>query len=211
MDQKFNEKCLNIAPAEGQTPTTYFKQPQWEALCFSKLFPTGLDKFNSNRPVKLSMKKYFSQRLTNNDPRFSECTEYIFQALDATEKEQLQNSISLTTRKIFQNDVNAGQLKDPGRIKRLISTDQFTSFKYVRATPQYWQMQLHMLAKLRELGPYIFFLTGSAAEFHWIEVIQIVAKRYGTCLSDQEIENMDWNTKRYWLQRNPVSIARHIE
>lgn len=38
-----------------------------------------------------------------------------------------------------------------------------------------------------------------------------MAKQYGTSLSDEEIENMDWNTKRSWLQRNPVSVARQID
>ncbi|XP_060599942.1 uncharacterized protein LOC132753479 [Ruditapes philippinarum] len=77
-------------------------------------------------------------------------------ALDATEKEQLQNSISLTTRKTFQSDISAGQLKDPGQLKRMISTDQlFSSFKNIRATPQYWQqMQLDMLAKLQHVLSY---------------------------------------------------------
>lgn len=56
-------------------------------------------------------------------------------------------------------------------------------------------MQLDMLAKLRQLGPYTFFLRGSAAEFHWIEVSQVVAKQYGTCLPDEKIQNMDWNKK----------------
>ncbi|KAH3747049.1 hypothetical protein DPMN_181470 [Dreissena polymorpha] len=55
-------------------------------------------------------------------------------------------------------------------------------------------MQQDMLAKLRQLGPYTFFITGSAAEFHWIEVIQVVAKQYGKHLTDQEVEYMDWNT-----------------
>ena len=68
-----------------------------------------------------------------------------------------------------------------------------------------------MLAKLRQLGPYTFFLTGSAAEFHWPEVIQIVAKQYGTNLSIEDINSMDWNTKRIWLQRNPVTVARQID
>ena len=204
---------LNIAPAEGQKPTTYYKQPNWEALCFPKLFPKGFYTFNSTREIKLSLKKYFNQRLTSKDTRFSETTEYIFQSLDSTEREQLQNNISLTIRKSFHEDVNAGQLKDPERLKRLLNSDQlFASFKNIRATPQYWQqMQLDMLAKLRQLGPYTFFLTGSAAEFHWVEVIQIVAKQYDTCLSDEDIENMDWNTKRGWLQRNPVTVARHID
>ena len=72
-------------------------------------------------------------------------------------------------------------------------------------------MQLDMLAKLRQLGPYTFFLTGSAAEFHWPEVVQIVAKQYGTNLSIEDINSMDWNTKRIWLQHNPVTVARQID
>ena len=72
-------------------------------------------------------------------------------------------------------------------------------------------MQFDMLAKLRQLGPYTFFLTGSAAEFHWTEVIQVVGRQYGTLLSEEDVLQMDWNTKRNWLQRNPVTVARHID
>ena len=121
---------LNIAPAEGQKPTTYYKEPHCKALCFPKLFPKGLNTFNSAREIKLSLKKYLNQRLTSKDTRFSETTEYIFQSLDSTEREQLQNNISLTIRKSFHEDVNAGQLKDPERLKRLLNSDQlFASSK----------------------------------------------------------------------------------
>ena len=207
------DNVLNIAPAEGQRPTTFFNEKNWEALAFPKLFPTGKFTFNYQREKSISKKKYFSARLLHKDGRFSETTEYIFHALDILERQTLTDTISITTRKSYFQDISAGQLKDPNKLLKLLSQDQvYASFKNIRGTPQYWQqMQFDMLAKLRQLGPYTFFLTGSAAEFHWTEVIKVVARQYGTILSEEEVLKMDWNTKRNWLQRNPVTVARHID
>ena len=87
-----------------------------------------------------------------------------------------------------------------------------STFNTIRGTPQYWsQMQKDMLAKIKTLGPYTFFLTGSAADFHWPELIQIVAKQYGENLTLEAINNMDAKTKRNWLARNLVTVARQID
>lgn len=73
-------------------------------------------------------------------------------------------------------------------------------------------MQQDMLAKIRHFGPYTFFLSGSAADFHWPELIQIIAKQYGEHFDIDYIENeMDKKTKQNWLARNPVTAARHID
>ena len=207
------KNIVNLAPAEGQRPTSCYDEPNWEAMAFPRLFPTGQNTYNTERLVPTSPKQYFISRLLHKDGRFAETPEYIFQSLDILERQSLQNSISITTRKSYQESLSAGQLKDPDKLVRLLSEDQvFASFKTIRGTPQYWQqMQLDMLAKLRQLGPYTFFITGSAAEFHWPEVIQVVASQYGVKLSDEEIETMDWNTKRMWLKRNPVTAARQID
>ena len=204
---------LNLAPAEGQRPIPPYKEPNWEAMAFPNLFPSGKNTLNTERKMKISRKKYFKARLLHKDGRFAESSEYIFQVLDFLEREELQSNITITSRKSYHQDITAGQLKDPNRLQRLINDDQvFASFKNIRGTPQYWQqMQLDMLAKLRQLGPYTFFITGSAAEFHWPQVIKIVAKQYGTDLSTEEVNSMDWNTKRMWLQRNPVTVARQID
>lgn len=50
-------------------------------------------------------------------------------------------------------------------------------------------MQQDMLAKIRHFGPYTFFLSGSAADFHWPELIQIIAKQYGEHFDIDYIEN----------------------
>ena len=98
-------------------------------------------------------------------------------------------------------------------VKRMISDDQiFSSFKNIRGTPQYFHnMLLDVLAKIRQFGVYTFFLTCSAAEFHWTEIIHIVARQYGETLTDEEVNSVDWGTKMIYLKRNPVTVARQID
>ena len=79
----------------------------------------------------------------------------------------------------------------------MISDDQiFSSFQNIGGTPQYFHnMLLDVLTKIRQFGVYTFFLTCSAAEFHWTEIIQVVAHQYGQTLTDEQVNVMDWSTK----------------
>ena len=89
-----------------------------------------------------------------------------------------------------------GQLMSKGTVKIMVSHDQiFSSFKNIRGTSQYFHnMLLDVLAKIRQFGVYTFFLTCSAAEFFWTEIIQIVARQYRETLTDEEVNSMDWGT-----------------
>ena len=72
-------------------------------------------------------------------------------------------------------------------------------------------MLLDVLAKIRQVGVCTFFLTCSAAEFNWIEIIQFFAHQYGQVLTDEQVNAMDWSTKVNYLKRNPVIVARQID
>ena len=63
---------LNLAPAEGQRPVSHYREPNWEAMAFPKLFPSGKNTLNSQRNVKISPKQYFKSRLLHKDARFAE-------------------------------------------------------------------------------------------------------------------------------------------
>lgn len=209
-----SEKILNIAPGEGRTPTSVFYQKDWETLAFPTLFPDGKNTYHENRAVQISPKKYVNARLLSSDFRFAESPEYTFQCLHWIESVSVHESITMSLKKSRQTDISVGQLQQPERLQSLFKDDEiFASFKRVRGTPQYWkQMQQDMLAKIRHFGPYTFFLSGSAADFHWPELIQIIAKQYGEHFDIDYIENeMDKKTKRNWLARNPVTAARHID
>ena len=102
-------------------------------------------------------------------------------------------SIHFAERKQFQSGISVGQLMNKDTVKRMISDDQiFSSFKSIRGTPQYFHnMFLDVLAKIRQFGVCTFFLTCSAAEFFWTEIIQIVARQYRETLTDEEVNSMD--------------------
>jgi len=72
-------------------------------------------------------------------------------------------------------------------------------------------MSLDVLAKIRMFGPPTFFITFSAAEFYWTDIIKIVAQQFQETLSDDDVNNMDWKTKVNYLKRNPVTVARQID
>ena len=69
---------------------------------------------------------------------------------------------------------------------------------------------LDVLAKVRKYGACTFFLTCSAAEFKWAEIIQVVAKQYGEQLSADQIQILSCNEKLKYLKRNPVTVAKQI-
>ena len=120
-------------------------------------------------------------RLKCCDDRFASNAQYIFKSLDWIERNAVANTIHFTERKQFQSDIDAGQLISQEHISRMMSADQvFASFKNIRGTPQYFHnMLLDILAKVRQFSVYTWWLTLSAAEFHWTEIIQIVARQYG--------------------------------
>ena len=51
-----SHQVLNIAPAEGQTPTSIFYQDFWETMAFPTLFPSGKNTFHEKRPVPVTPK-----------------------------------------------------------------------------------------------------------------------------------------------------------
>ena len=207
------DEMINIAPGEGQIPVSFKSEPDWEALCFPNLYPTAKNHFNTERDVPITVSKYVHARLKCCDDRFASNPQYIFQCLDWIERTAIASSIHFAERKQYQRDINAGQLRDKVNVNNLIRDDAiFYSFKGVRGTPQYFhQMSLDMLAKYRRFGKPTFFVTGSAAEFQWTEVIKIIGKQYGENLTDDEVNAMDRETKILYLKRNPVTAARQID
>jgi hypothetical protein len=130
------------------------------------------------------------------------------------ESVSVSDSITFSLKKARPDDVSVLSLQNPEILLKMFKDDEmFVSFKHIRGTPQYWkEMQHDMLAKIRHYGPYTFFISCSAADFHWPELIQIVAKQYGEHYDlDYIATEMDKITKRNWRARNPVTIARHID
>ena len=209
---------ISVAPGEGQKPLNILSDKDFEEMAFPQKYPYGKGGFSGERCENLTMRRYFNQRLLDVDGRFSGDVEYLLAAQYAAEYQQINSLTSVVMRQVpgrmYRGEqVTAGDLKDPTRLSELIQRDKaYKLLKQVRGTPAYWQkVHYDVLAMIRQLGIPTWFLTLSAAEMKWPEVIQIIARQYGEILSDEAVSNMTWEEKTTWLKRNPVTAARHFQ
>ena len=109
--------------------------------------------------------------------------------------------------------VNAGMLKNPGVVQDLICYDQAYKFmKNVQGSPAYWQHQMYeVLAMIRSLDILTWFLTLSAADMHWPEIIQAIGIQFGKRFTREEVVQMDWETKSNYPRSNPITAYRMFQ
>ena len=123
------------------------------------------------------------------DDRFASNPQHIVHALDWIERNVVAISVHFTERKQFQSEISVGQLVNHNNVRRMISDIRFS--RHLKTVLSTHNMLLDALTKIRQFGVYTFFLSCSAAEFHWTEIIQVVARQYGEILTDEQVNAMD--------------------
>lgn len=187
-----------------------------QVLTFPHLFPTGEFGFDVKRDTKLTLRKYFMARLCNKDNRFATNVEYLFYAQFLTDFKQVSDSINIALRKATSQTstaITAGQLKDDEYRKQLIQADKAYQFlQTVRGSPAYCKKILYdLLGMIKQLGPFTWFLTLSAADLRWPETICIIAHQFKVKLTKEDIENMSWEERCSWIRKNPITAARQFD
>ena len=206
-----------IAPGANAKPISLLRDDNVEERSFPNIFPTGEFGFSHKREVKLSLAEYVSTRLKGADPRFVS-TDYLFWSQNLLEYNRLISSVSIALRKGHSSSQNgsaitAGLLKNESAVNALLRTD--LGYKFTAAvcgSPAYWQKtRYELLAMINQLGIPTFFLTLSAADLHWPDMIKAVASQFGTTLSDEDVMNMSFTERCRYVKLNPVTVARHFD
>ena len=212
-------QVFSIAPGEGNKPIPLLTDTQFEELANPDKFPYGDGGFaDTERDTKLTLRKYVNARLLDQDGRFAKDIDYIFGMQYAVEHKQVRDSISVALRQTrgcqqLGSNLHAGMLKNPQHLQNLFKKDRaYTFLKNIRGSPPYWQKMFYeLLAMIQTLGIPTWFLTLSAADMKWPEVIQSIAKQYGTIYTEQEVLELPWRLKSMWLRSNPVTPARMFQ
>ena len=203
----------NCAPGENNIPWYILLDDDFEVMAFPDLFPYGVGRYCSrNVHCRLPIRKYFQQCLLNVDGHFSRNIKYIFCAQYISDIQQIQSDVNLAVhlsrgRTLNGQKITAGVLQDPVTLQQLIQTEQEYEFlKIVRGSPSYWQGELYdVLAMLKTLGIPTWFLTLSATDLHWPEIIQVIASQYGMRIQCDSVNEMSVADKSLFLWQNPVT------
>ena len=116
----------------------------------------------------------------NADGRFAKNIEYLFCAQYICEMKQIQSDANLAIqlsrgRTLGGETITAGLLCNPIALQQLVQNEQvYKFFQNVRGSHEMYDV----LAMLRTLSIPTWFLTLSAADLHWPEMIQADCLQY---------------------------------
>ena len=155
--------------------------------------------------------------MLNVDGRFAQNIEYIFCAQHMIDLQHIQSEINLAIRlargrTLHGNKITARTPQNPQAVHQLVRNQVAYKFlKNIEGSPPYWQHELHdVLAMLRSIGIPTWFLTLSAADLHWPEMIQAIVIQFGRQIS-QKVLNMTMEERSKYLQQNPVTGAQMFQ
>ncbi|XP_062613488.1 uncharacterized protein LOC134275232 [Saccostrea cucullata] len=214
LDHYFDD-IYDIAPGEGNNPVRMLQEEGNEAKTFPYLFPSGRFSWNDDRETRITLSRYFNNRLMNTDDRFAKDSNYIFFSQFMSDLNQViektQISIRKSVRRMGSDQlVTANMVQNPEILSKLMKNDEALRFMQpIRGTPAYWSAaQKDLFAMLRQLGIPTWFCSFSAAEHRWNDAVATILRQQN---DTRDPCILDWSEKNEVLRSNPVTVARMFE
>ena len=208
--ENLENQVYQCAPGENSIPKYILLDEDFEVLAFSDFFLYGEGGYYSEWSTKLPIQKYFQQHLLNVDICFAQNMEYLFCTQYISDIKQIQGdtylAICLSCRRTLDgHKITAGMLQNPTALQQLVQMEQaYTFWKNIRRSPAHWQHELYdILAILHSLGIHTWFLTLSAVDLHWPEMMQAVALQLGRRLPRDDVQKMSIAQRSTYLWQNP--------
>ncbi|XP_008400600.1 uncharacterized protein LOC103460273 isoform X2 [Poecilia reticulata] len=139
----FSESTYCLAPAQSNSPVSFFKTPNLESMSFPVQFPTSENTLDTRRLIKVTPSGYFKSWLFHVDNRFARDPTYLFFAQFVTEIHLANNSMTIQlqkgkTRTRDGRRITSGMLQDKREVEKLVrNKDALRFMQPLRGTPAY--------------------------------------------------------------------------
>ena len=144
-------QTYSVAPAKGQKSISIMTDLSFEEMSNPDKFCFGTGGFNTERPRKITYRKYFNQRLLDVDGRFARDMDYLFVAHYIVESKQILDDGNnfIWRQKPGHRPLTVNQVRSQDSLNEFIQKDM----KNVRGSPPYYQHTFYdLLAMIRQLG-----------------------------------------------------------
>ena len=210
-------EILSVAPGEGQRPLSIFKDKHAEYLAFPTLFCGQTRVDNSERHVPVYYSDICKWELRCIDRRVALHIPNLFYKMKKLQIEQVSSKVHLAVRrcKTKGKSYTAGYILKDNMGESLVRLDEgYRIFKTIRNSPQYWENQKRdVFAMIRQLGIPTLFLSLSANDLHWAELIIALGKLVDNKDYSEAVANntLSWETRSRLVQSDPVTCVRHFD
>jgi len=168
-DHELKSKVIHIAPGEGKTPVPLIKDLNAEELSFPTIYGGVPRSVNSN----VTYTDIAKSELRRYDRRACRPTKILYSFKKSYNEKVYQSQQVCLRKKRKGGKVTARNVSTPGYLDNLVQHDEgYAVFKNLRSSPCYWKEKMKkVLAMVRKLGKCTFFITLSAAETKWTELL----------------------------------------
>ena len=198
---------------EGQTPIPMFMDPFCEELAFPTIWfghPRGTPPSN----VRLSFDDFVNSEIRRSDRRACRPDHLLF-LHKKSQIAQLMRQVNIVLRKSAQtNNITAADVMNQQFIDNAIMRDNAYKFmSSITGSPAYWENQKKkVLAMVRQLGTFTIFLTLSAAETHWGELLSILKRTVDKeIVSIEDAAKLTFEEKARLIRTDPVTCAQYFD
>ncbi|XP_059142987.1 uncharacterized protein LOC131930491 [Physella acuta] len=197
-----------FAPGQGKLPVPWHAVNDIDELCFPKIYFGH--KFYT--PKKFSYNDRVKFEIRHRDRRACIPARLLFMAKKKLEMTALA-SVNMCLRKTkVTHGMNVKNALDKNYLDNLMKLDEgYKILKQVRSSPSYWETRKkELMATVRQLGKPTFFLTISAGETRWPELIKSLSALQGSHLTLEEATALNDYQKTDLIKNDPVTCARYF-
>ena len=187
---------MHQLPHVSGQPINLYNDNSAEEIAFPWLFPNGVNGLHTARNRPISFTDYIESHLLNADNRWSSDIPYLPWSANLLEKMRLHDSVSIamqirslsslgSTGRITAGELLNGELSENPEL----SENSYAFMCNICDTSAYWnKAKLDLFAMFKTLYPPTFFITLSADDMKWFDLMCVLAKCDGKSLSDNAVK-----------------------
>jgi hypothetical protein len=201
---------VEFAPGEGQCPLSLLLDKYCEELSFPTIW--GGKARTSLPSAKLSYEDQILSEIMRSDRRAVRPDHLLF-IHKKSQLKQLVSNVNIAMKKTGRTaNITKEQALDDATISDYIAKDNAYRFlTNITGTPAYWEQQKkNLLGMVRQHGGFTIFVTLTAAETQWPELLKILKKTVDN-EDDADVSDLSFEEKARLIRSDPVTCARYFE
>ena len=204
---------LTFAPGEGQHPISVFHDPDAEYLSFPTIFCGQRRPKDKERHSTVHYTEICKYELRSVDRRVATNIANVFFKLKKVQMKHVLDRVSLAMRRVKGKDVRAKNVLDDESRAKIVRLDEgYYIFRNLRNSPAYLEKRKKdAFAMIRQIGFPSLFISLSAAETKWPELLRAVGQLNGEVYTDQEIAEMNTQNKFRLIRKDSATVVRYFD
>ena len=205
---------LTFAPGEGQHPISVFHDPDAEYLSFPTIFCGQRRASNKERNTSVHYTEICRYELRSVDRRVATNIPNMFFKLKKVQMKHVLDRVSLAMRRVKGKGVQAKHILDDESRAQIVRLDEgYYIFRNLRNSPAYLEKRKKdAFAMIRQIGFPSLFISLSAAETKWPELLRAVGQLNDKkTYTDEEIGEMDTQKIFGLIRKDSPTVVRYFD